>query len=615
MEGTGYWSRKRMGRRAALRGLSAGAAGIAGAALLGCGGGGDDDGPAATSTPLTAGGLLGTSTPAGTGEAGSGQVRITPGFYENPVPPTAAELDPLANHRPGGTLVGLYLDPPRMDINRTLSCTIYSTMNLTNNKVVRARTGAQAHPFLVEIEPDLAESWEANPDSTEFTFHIRQGIKTHNVDPTNGREYTAEDIKLSMERYQAGGTQADVFGLVSAIETPDDYTVKVSLEQPLADFPTNIAAWSFMWVKELIEDPERLDKQAIATGPFVQEEWTPKERSTFVKHSDYFETGLPFLDRVINIVQNDTAAQRAAYTTDNIFSTDFRDDADRDSLMNQSDDSVLWKYPISRGANVNGWHFQMTNPKFQDERVRRAISLAFDRNEFDLARNYGDSSNPEGAFSLPPMPWALLYDEYPTAVANGPWYQFDPEQASQLMQAAGYSADNKLTWEHVTWYDRAPSAENIIPGVMGALPEVNISFREVDNPTQVTLLSDRNFSDSIGIVWGPPGYSMDQWVYPWYHTGGSLNYNAKGDAELDALLEQQRAEANMEAKTELWGQIWDIIHDRVWDFWWPQAFGRLAWHNYVLNFRGHGWMSSWTCYISDQARAMWLDEGHRMKTG
>ncbi len=423
-EGTGYWTRRPLGRRAAIRGAGVGVAGLAGAALIGCGGGdeADDEGGGAASTPMqdvvTGGGSTSTVVANAT-PVPPDQVRLEPGLYDVQVPPSAAELNPLVNGRYGGTLLATYLDPPRMDINRTLSCTIFTTMNYTNNKVTRAKGGATAHPFNIELEGDLAESWEGNPDSTQFTFHIRQGIKTHNVDPTNGREYTSEDIKLSMERYKAGGTQADVFAPVESIETPDPYTVVVSLNQPLSDFPANIGAWSFMWVKELIDDPERLDRQAIATGPFLQQQWIPKERSVFVKHPDYFEEGLPFLDRVITVVQSDAAALKAGFTTDNFFGWTASEDAEVEQVANQVADMVFVKAPLSRGANVNGWHFQIKTPVFQDERVRRAISLGWDRVEYDLARNFGDNQNPEGPISNPPMPWSFLYEEYPTAAANG----------------------------------------------------------------------------------------------------------------------------------------------------------------------------------------------------
>src|SRR5690606_6721893 len=156
------------------------------------------------------------------------------------------------------------LDPPRMDLNRTLSCTIYHTLNYTNNKLVRGHTGAKAPLFTVEIEPDLAESWE-DTDSTEFTFNLHKGIKTHNVEPTNGRGFTSEDVVAGLEMYRAGGTQEDAFAAVTSIEAPDDYTVKISLDQPLADFPTNIASWSFIYVKELVDNDDLRQEKAIGT--------------------------------------------------------------------------------------------------------------------------------------------------------------------------------------------------------------------------------------------------------------------------------------------------------------------------------------------------------------
>ena len=386
--------------------------------------------------------------------------------------------------------------------------------------------------------------------------------------------------------------------------------MKVSLDQPLADFPLNLAAWSFMWVKEMVGDDEAIRENAVGTGAFVRKDWVKKERSTFEAHPDYFEEGLPFLDEITVVVQSDAATLRAGFQTGDFWGWGARDDDDSQAMFESlSDSMVMWKHPRSRGANVNGWHFQMTNPSFQDIRVRRAISLAFDRDEYDLAQYNGDNASPDGAFSLPPMPWAFLFDEYPTAKANGPWYQFDPQQARELMQAAGYSEDSPLEWEHVTWYDREPSAENIIPGIMAAVPELKINFRQVDNPTQVTLLSDRNFDETIGIVWGPPGHAMDQWIFPWWHSKGGLNYNNVNDAEMDSLLESQRTELDPEAKKDIWLKVWDRIHDQVWDFWWPVGLARVAWHNYMLNYRYHSLMGSYVCYTSNQARAIWLDDG------
>ena len=96
MEGN-YWTRRRVGRRAALRGAGLGVAGLAGAALIGCGGGDDggDGGSGGSDTGANIGAQM-TATSVAT-EAASGstpvpadQVRITPGVYDGPVPPSAA---------------------------------------------------------------------------------------------------------------------------------------------------------------------------------------------------------------------------------------------------------------------------------------------------------------------------------------------------------------------------------------------------------------------------------------------------------------------------------------------------------------------------------------------
>ena len=605
-----YW-KSPVSRRTALRGTGLGLAGLAGAALIGCGGKKTE-----TQTTGEANRLQDAAKGVGAKVAETGgtpvpkdQVRVKPGLYEGPVPASAAERNPKVNAKYGGTLKMRYLDPPRMDLSRTLSCTIFMTQSITSNKLTREKLGPLADPFNVEIEPDLAEKWESPDKGQTWIFSLRKGVKTHNVAPLNGREFNSEDVAQSIKLYLEG-SQKDLFSDITKTETPDKYTVKVTLNGPKSDFPKEVAAWSYLYMKELIDNETLRQEKAMGTGPFIQKEWTKKQRSVFVKNPDYFESGLPYVDAIEMYVQDDANALRAGFKTDNYFDYNAPDKKTfADTFAENSDDMVAMTIPVSRGANTNGWQYQMKNPIFKDERIRRALSLAFDRKDYDLANNGGDNQNPEGPFSQSPMPWPFMYDKFPTAKVNGPWYVFNPAEASKMMQAAGYTTAKPLTVELASFYNKNQSTGIVIPGINNNLKEVKITFKDLDNPTHVTLLSDRNYKDMIGMLWGPPAYSMDQWLSPFYHSKGSLNYGSIDDPALDALLLKQRAEANPAAQKEIWNQISTLIHDKVYQAWWPVALQRNSFHNYMINYRAHGLVSTVPCYAGGQLRSVWLDEG------
>ncbi|PKN81164.1 MAG: hypothetical protein CVU47_07795 [Chloroflexi bacterium HGW-Chloroflexi-9] len=596
-----YWTTRRISRRTALRGAGLGLLGITGAALIGCGGA--DEAATATST----------AAPGGTVAPGGGatrvaadQVRLKAGETYTGIFPTPAEMNPAVNATPGGTYHFRIFDSPHMDFNRILSSTVNTPNDLTKNKLFRLVLGAQADAAAIAVEGDLVESFEATPDLKQYTLHLRKGAKFHNVAPTNGREFDSEDVKLSIERYQAGGVQKDVFADVTGIETPDAHTVVVKLSQPLGEFPQMAASWSYMDAREMIADLDFLGKHAIGTGPFIQESWAAKEGQEFVRHPDYFEEGRPYLDRVSGRVYDDDNTLQAGFITGNVFNYEAANVDVANQLLQQAKDAVLFMYKGAQGANVNGFHFQMKNPTWQDERVRRAFSMAIDRPEWAAARFGIDAEASGNGYSTGPMAWKVLHDEVPDLTTQGPWYQYNPAEAAALLTAAGYSKDNQITTELTAWYARNDWGEIMVPN-LNQIPQINATFRQVDNPTAVTLLNERNFTDITNITWGPPAYAVDQTIYPWYHSKGGLNHNNVNDAAMDKLVSDQRVEADPVKKMELWREIEAKIYDQVWDVFTPTNFQRRGlFHNYVINFRQHG-LGALTTYCTAQLRAVWLD--------
>jgi len=191
------------------------------------------------------------------------------------VPADDKEKD-VKNYKRGGAFNFTSLDPPHLDISQVTSCTVYNINDMVYNKLTRAKIGPLADPFRVQIEGDLAKSWEMAKDGMSYTFHLNQGVKWQNLPPVNGREFVADDVKFAYDDYKSG-LQADTVENIAKIDTPDKYTVAITLKRPNADFPASLAAMAFIRPHEIKDTDGDFKKRAVVTGPFVMDSWTPKQ--------------------------------------------------------------------------------------------------------------------------------------------------------------------------------------------------------------------------------------------------------------------------------------------------------------------------------------------------
>jgi peptide/nickel transport system substrate-binding protein len=141
---------------------------------------------------------------------------------------------PVGEPRPGGTRVLqmpseisthihplLQTDPAAMGV---VSGTVYS-------KLLEFRTGPDV--TTLEIEPDLAESWEVSPDGLTYTFRLRGDVRWHNVPPVNGRPFTSDDVVATFEAIKQTPAQyAWMYEPVSSVTAPDERTVVFTLDRP-----------------------------------------------------------------------------------------------------------------------------------------------------------------------------------------------------------------------------------------------------------------------------------------------------------------------------------------------------------------------------------------------
>ncbi|MCM3847321.1 ABC transporter substrate-binding protein [Pseudonocardia sp. DR1-2] len=333
--------------------------------------------------------------------------------------------EPVGDPRPGGSLVWQLPAEVSTDLNPLESSDPSATGLISGSvygKLLDWRTGPDVTEM--ELEGDLAESWEVSEDGLTYTFHLRRDVTWHDVEPVNGRPFVADDVVATITAMKERGLQAYMLEAVRTVQAPDEHTVVLTLDRPFAPLLEYVAYHTFLMVpREGIEGRYDLDTVAIGTGPFLLAEHTPDVEWVLRRNPDYHVPDRPYLDEVRRPVINDTAATTAALrsgrldvgtTSDVTVADEFRDG-----------DHTVTETP---GAPVSFYLNPRVEP-FDDVRVRRAVSLAIDWE--------GMGETVRGSFNLtsilrPDVSDAALSEDEVREIRP-----FDSEQARRLLAEAG----------------------------------------------------------------------------------------------------------------------------------------------------------------------------------
>ncbi len=274
---------RHVGRRAVLRGSLLGGAGLAAAALIGCGD--DEEEPS---------GATGTATGGGDDTAAIDMGDDERGHYvkDDDLPYPYNFPEPKTEPKPGGVMVvGATWDVGPMDPTVSASGGTVTVPNMTYNRLLGIDRGPDADVFNAPVlEPELATSWERSPDGMTFTFKIDPRVKWQNLPPLNGRQFVAADAAFALNRYKTEGVHQQYYTNVDTITAVDDSTLKVTMKRPVADFLNPLGSnKQTIFPKELVDSGE-IGKRLVGTGPMILKEATAGQRVTFDKNPDYWET-------------------------------------------------------------------------------------------------------------------------------------------------------------------------------------------------------------------------------------------------------------------------------------------------------------------------------------
>jgi peptide/nickel transport system substrate-binding protein len=479
----------------------------------------------------------------------------------------------------------------RYDPHQTQFGPMYSNLSAVFSKLYRYQSHEE--PTWDNILPDLAEGAPEmiGDPPTEYIVRLRKGVKFHDTEKIRsnypdlaGRELTADDVIYSFERqaneespqysYYYRSSQVKT---IEKMEAVDPYTIRFTTKGPVAPFFHFLADTNAMIIpKEIVDMEDGPDgrpwdsvdayqgrppvpaERMIGTGPFMWESLVFGIEYKAVRNPNWFGWDDPGLGRPYLDGYKATGQGLNDATVESLFR---RKEIDAAGFIDNPQWilSIMDEYPelVFQRQQVSGWigsRFKSYAKPFDDWRVRRALTLAVDRQEIVDVIGSGAWIK-VGPVNSAIKYWALPDDELlalPGYRTDQTLREQDVKEARQLYEAAGSPQIPQIWFADVPGYIPrfAPTYIETIKRNLGI--DGDIKYQTVPYSRIAEGLVKQE-PDQAAMTWGfDNGWiDLDDWTYPYFKTDGPKNSFEVSDPELDKLLDAQRAEFDIEKRRQI----------------------------------------------------------------
>jgi ABC-type oligopeptide transport system substrate-binding subunit len=338
---------------------------------------------------------------------------------------------------------------------------------------------------------------------------------------------------------------------MSGLKKIDDTTLEVTLGAPFADFPAVMGYTAFYplpnaaWESDGVLKKD-FEQAPIGNGPFkMKGTWQHDSKVEVEKYADYKGTQ-PKIDGVTFKIYQTTDAAYADLLAGNL---DIIDAIPTASLRTAEAD-LGDRYIRKPSSTFQYVAFPTYDPKFAKADVRKAISMAIDREEI-IVNIFNNSQTVADAFVSP------VVNGYRKG-ACGENCTFNPTKAKELYDAANGPKELKITYnadgDHKAWVDATCNQLKTNLGLTECIGQPEPKFAD--------MLTKLDKKDNIGMFrlgWVQDYPSPGNYLGPLYSTTGSSNYYGYSNPEFDALVKKGDTAATPEEAIAAYQQAEDIL--------------------------------------------------------
>ncbi|MEE9133305.1 MAG: ABC transporter substrate-binding protein [Gemmatimonadota bacterium] len=416
----------------------------------------------------------------------------------------------------------------------------------------------------LEPEPYLAESWDTagSGDKMVLTFHLRDDVRWHDGEPT-----TADDVKFTFDRIKDETTaypRSALLALYDSAVVRDPYTIAFYLERhpgfmdpwrTIAPMPEHILG--DVPPAELKQHPFG-SENPVGNGPFRFVEHRSGDRWVFEANRDFPESlgGRPYLDRLVYRAIQEPTTKLSELLTGEVDVYIIVAPAQTAEIESHPEARII-TYPNRNYAFIN-WNGRL--PFFSDPIVRRALTLAIDRQEIVDVVQQGLGSVATGP--VPPFHWAYNEDLEPLA--------YDPESARALLEAAGWidrDGDGVRERDGVSASfelktNPNPAREDIMTLVQANLADIGVKVRaqvqEAQSLGRDITSPERRF-DAFVLGWSAEFNLDDRPLFACSALDGVYQWASYCNPRVDEILERVVLMEDRAQALPLWYEYQDII--------------------------------------------------------
>ncbi len=471
----------------------------------------------------------------------------TPMVAPTPVPAPALAPTPVSLGN-GGTLIMALgaRDPSTLDPALAI--------DVTSAFIIRQLfSGLTRLDSKLEVQPDLAESWQVSPDGLTYTFTLGKSI--HFAD---GRRITSADVVYSFERASdpklatslpASTYLGDIVGVrerlagkadhIAGLSAPDDLTVVIRIDSVKSYFLAKLSH-----VTSFVVDRRAVEADATGhwlehpngSGPFEIEQWQHNQLLVLKRNLNFYRE-LPKLDRVRFLIGAAASNAMVLYEQGDIDVTDVpsTDLARVQDTGNALSKELLHMPQLSTfylGLNV-------TMPPFDDLKVRQAFALLIDR-----AKLAKVSLNGTGDAA-----WGILPPGMPGYDPQLPPVQADIAKAKALIAESRYGAVDKLPpiAAYGSWAGTLSKVANEELGIV-----IEVRSYEKEGNFQSALVQKQ--IQIYGSGWIADYPDPENFLDVLFHGGSGENHTGYDNAQVNDLLNRAAVEKDETQRFALYHQ-------------------------------------------------------------